>query len=127
ERLLLHTQAPELMLENDRHLLRILFAEEIGNGDTRKLRLERQVEVMRADEAGLLDALERIAHDTAKSSVRQRLIADKVLCHFRALRKAETKRGACRVNRERPLEAWGAACHIKPRGIGPIGDGGNGD
>ena len=42
----LDLQPPELVLKNDRHFLRILLAQEVGNRDSGKLRFERQIKVM---------------------------------------------------------------------------------
>jgi hypothetical protein len=75
----LHLQSGELVLKDDRHLIGILFAQEVGNLQTRKMRLEGEKEVMLTDQPLLLNAPERLAHDAAQRRVGQCLIADEVL------------------------------------------------
>ena len=43
--------------------------------------LEGEIEMMRPDQARLLDAAQSLAHDAAQRRIGESLVADKVLCH----------------------------------------------
>jgi hypothetical protein len=66
--------------------------QEIGNFESRKFRLEGQEEMMRADQALLLDAAQCFAHDAAQRCVGQCLIADEILGHTCLPERVKTKR-----------------------------------
>lgn len=57
-----HLEVPELVLENDRHLIRKPFAEPGGDGHTRCTRLERDVEVMMAGQSLIRHLAQNTAH-----------------------------------------------------------------
>ena len=66
--ILLDLQAPELVLQDDRHFFGILFLEEIGNVDAGKMRLEGQIEMMGADQSLRLD-MRNASRTTPRSAV----------------------------------------------------------
>ena len=70
------TLAPELMLKDDGHLLRILLHKEVRDLHAWKSRTKRQAEMMRSDQPMLLDMLQRATYHAAERRVGQRLVAD---------------------------------------------------
>ena len=83
-------EIPELMLEDDGHLLRVLFAQAVRQANAGKIRPERDVEMVFARKPVLAGIDQHLAHDTLQGVLHQEIVADQVFPgHERAL--AETK------------------------------------
>src|SRR5262249_49931441 len=75
-------QVPELVLDDDGHLLRILGLEVLGDADTRGAGQEGDEEMMIAWEpAGRCDLCQNLANDPAQRVLCQNVVADVVLPH----------------------------------------------
>ena len=59
-------QVPELVLQDDRHLLRILRAQPGGDHDSRIRRAKRDIEMMTARQTMYRHVLDRLDHDVAQ-------------------------------------------------------------
>ena len=74
-------EIPELVLEDDRHILRILVHQPRRNPDARRLGGEGDVEMVLAGKAGLGHFGEHFAQDAAKRVLREDVISDQVFRH----------------------------------------------
>ena len=81
ERVLGDHQVPELMLQDDRHLVGKAALDRGRNDDPRRVGLERDVEVMVADEAGARSVGEHLAHHGAQRVLHQEVVANEVGRH----------------------------------------------
>ncbi len=75
EALRIGLQAPELVLQHDRHLVRIARLKVVGDLHTRRRRAEGDVEVMLARQAALGDLAQRLPQDTAQCALEHMVIA----------------------------------------------------
>src|SRR5262249_16713434 len=81
ELLLGDDQIPELVLQNDRHLLRILLAQARRYPHAGRARVERDVEMVLAREPILGRVAQHALHDAAQRLVGQEIVADMVGGH----------------------------------------------
>ena len=81
EGLLRHREIPELVLEDDRHLFGIAFAQALGYLHARRTRVERDVEVVLAHEAVLCRVGENTLNHAAQCLLGQEIVADMVGRH----------------------------------------------
>src|SRR5262249_36179652 len=77
----LHLQAPELVLKDDCHFVGVALLQEGRDVHAWIMGLERQIEMMPSDKPLLFGTLERLLDDRTQSAVRKRLVADVVFCH----------------------------------------------
>ncbi len=81
EPLVVGDQPPELMLEDDRHLLRILLMQPVGDLHVGVVGAEGYVEMVVARQSTLGGTLERLAHDGAHRLFHHVVIAEQILAH----------------------------------------------
>ncbi len=76
-----HLQVPELVLQHDGHLFRILLFEALRHRHALGARIEGDVEVMLAGQPVALHARQNLAHHAAQSVLREKIVSDFVFCH----------------------------------------------
>ena len=76
ERVLLDREVPEPVLEDDHHLLRILVLEASRHADTGSLRIEGDIEMVIAGQAGLEHLHQHATHDAAHGILHQGIVVD---------------------------------------------------
>ena len=81
ERVLGDHEVPELVLEDDRHLVGKAALDRGRNDDSWRLGLERDLEVMVANEPRARGVGEHLAHDGAQRVLHQEVVADEVGRH----------------------------------------------
>ena len=75
-------EPPELMLEDDRHLFRVLVQQIIGEHNTRNVRAKTNVKVVSAMQPLSGCARKRLAYHPAQGGLDHLRIIEKVLDHF---------------------------------------------
>ena len=76
-------EIPELVLQDDGHLGRILRLEAGGDAHARMLRVEGDEEVVLAGQAGLRHLGKHFAHEAAQGVLGEHVVADEVFGHRR--------------------------------------------
>src|SRR6185436_672460 len=95
-------QSPELVLEHDGHFFGVALEQEVGNFHARVPGLERQVEVVRAEQTSFLGLLERLFYDGTHRLIGESFVSDEILGH------EGISAGSAR------LRKWGAFCCPAP-------------
>ena len=78
-------EIPELVLEHDRHFLRVLVAQALGQAHAGMLGREGNIEVMVAWKSVLGGLGQELAHDSLERVLHHEIVAEEVLGHRRAL------------------------------------------
>src|SRR5581483_10016480 len=78
-----HLQVPELVLQDDGHLLGILLLEPFGHRDALGARIKGDVQMVLAGQALALHPRQYLTHDAPQSILREKIVSDLVLCHER--------------------------------------------
>ena len=81
ESVIARLQTPEFVLQNDGDFFGILRAQEIGQFDAGKMRLEGDEKMVAADQALLLHLVQRLAHHGTQRGVGKLLIPNEILGH----------------------------------------------
>ena len=76
-----HGKIPVLMLQDDRHVLRVFLAQTVRHSYPGEVGAERDVEVMVAGKAVLRRVAEDLAHDPFERVLHQEVVADQVFGH----------------------------------------------
>jgi hypothetical protein len=83
EALVRHRQVPELILEDDGHLLRILLLEPLGDGNAVGDGIEGDVEMVLAREPVALDLGQHVTNHAAQGGLSEKVVSQFVVCHER--------------------------------------------